>query len=230
MGTYPACELEVRDVNVNGRTELLVRGRTADGVDLLHAFVWRGMGYDLLASFRGDAGVEVRDVDGDLLPEVLARWDAGDGLAWEQVHTWDGSHYGWTWERYTWLYADQPRAYPTESPERTVISLYLALDGRDLPGAYRLYSATIRETQDYASWAAGFHTMLAVEVGSVHAIERAGDTATVTAQVRSYDNLDGYVVVRLWDVTWTVVQERGTWWLERGTSQQLDEWEATYLP
>ncbi len=230
LGTYPTCQLEVRDVNADGRTELLIKGRAADGVDLLHIFVWRGAGYELLASFRGDAGIELMDTDGDLTQEVVARYDAGDGLAWEQVHTWDGSHYGWTWERYAWLYADHPHAYLTDSPEHAVISFYLALDGRDLPGAYDLLSSTTQGAQPYGGWAAGFDTTLAVEVGSVHVTGRAGDSATVNAQVRSYDNLEGYVIGRLWDVTWTLVREEGAWRLQQGSSEELDRWEATYFP
>lgn len=230
LGTYPACRLEVRDVNLDGKTELLVHGRTKTDVDLLHIFVWRELGYDMLASFRGDAGVEVKDIDGSLPREIVARWDAGAGLAWEQVHTWDGSHYGWTWERYTWLYADHPHAYPTDSAERAVVSFYLALNDRDLPGAYRLFSAAVEDSEAYKTWAVGFDTMLNVEVGSVHRTGGTQDTATVSAQVRSYDNLDGYVVGKLWDVTWTLVNEQGAWQLQDGSQEQLDRWEATYFP
>jgi hypothetical protein len=230
LGTYPTCQLAVRDVNADGQTELLIWGHAADGVDLLHIFVWRGASYEMLASFRGDAGIELTDTDGDPTQEVVARYDAGGGLAWEQVHTWDGSHYGWTWERYAWLYADHPHAYLIDTSEHAVISFYLALDGRDLPGAYDLLGSAAQGAQPYAEWAAGFDTTLAVEVGSVQVTGRAGDSATVTAQVRSYDNLEGYVIGRLWDVTWTLVREEGAWQLQQGSSEQLDRWEATYFP
>lgn len=230
LGTYPTCELDVRDVNADGRTELLIRGHTAGDVDLLHIFVWREARYNLLASFAGNAGIEVANTDGSLEKEIIARWDAGDGLAWEQVHTWDGTHYGWTWERYTWLYADHPHVYLTDTPEHAVISFYLALGDRNLPRAYRLFSSAARDSQAYQTWAAGFNTMLSAEAGSVHEIGRADDTATVTAQVRSYDNLDGYVVGRLWDVTWTLVRGDGAWQLQHGANEQLDRWEAVYFP
>jgi len=230
LGTSPTCELEVGDVNADGRTELLVWGHAAGDVDLLHVFVWGGGRYDLLASFRGDAGIEMVEVNGALPAEIVARYDAGAGLAWEQIHSWDGTHYGWTWERYTWLYADHPHAYRTDDPTRAVISFYLALNDRDLPGAYRLLSTAVEASQPYQSWAAGFDTMLAVEVGAVHQTRRAGDAATVNAQVRSYDNLDGYVVGRLWDVTWTLVREEGAWQLQHAANEQLDRWEAAYFP
>jgi hypothetical protein len=231
LGTYATCELEVSDVNTDGKTELLIWGHTVDGIDLLHIFVWDETGYDLLASARGDAGVDVEQIDGDLAREIVARYDAGDGLAWEQVHTWDGTHYGWTWERYAWLYADHPHAYPTHSPVRVVISFYMALDDRDLPAAYALMTPGGDRSPSYERWAAGFDTMLAVEIGSVHEIGRTGDAATVTALVRSYDNLDGYVVGRLWDVTWSAVRTHGTWRLEgQARNEELDRWEAVYYP
>lgn len=230
MGRYPTCRLEVRDVNEDGSTELLIWGHTTGNVDLLHVFVWREATYALLASARGDAGVDVVEINGDLSQEIVARYDAGDGLVWEQVHTWDGSHYGWTWERYGWLYADHPHAYPTHSPARVVISYYLALNDRDLPAAHDLLSPMAQASQPYEGWAAGFDTMLAVEVGSVHEIERVEGRATVTALVRSYDNLEGYVVGRLWDVTWSAVLADGAWQLERSESELLDRWEAVYFP
>jgi len=230
LGTYPTCELDVRDVNADGRTELLIRGRTVGDVDLLHIFVWREARYNLLASFAGNAGIEVANIDGSMEKEIIARWDAGDGLAWEQVHTWDGAHYGWTWERYSWLYADYPHAYLTDTPEHVTISFYLALADRNLPGAHRMLSSAAESSQAYDAWAAGFNTMLSAEVGSIHEIERVDDAATVSAQVRSYDNLDGYIIGRLWDVTWKVVREEEAWQLQQGNNELLDRWEAAYLP
>lgn len=228
LGTQPVCELEVRDINADGHTELVVWGHTTENVDLLHIFVWRGATYGLLASFSADAGIEMMETDGDLRQEIVARWEAGEGLAWEQVHTWDGTHYGWTWERYTWLHADYPHAYLTDSPEHAVISFYLALADRNLHRAYRMFRASTEAAQAYETWAAGFNTMVSVEVGSVHEIDRVDDTATVTAQVRSYDNLDGYLVGRLWDVTWTVIREQGAWQLQKGRNEELERWEAAY--
>jgi len=228
MGTHPTCRLVVQDVNGDGRTELMIEGRKAGNVDLLHIFVWGEDAYGLLASFQGDAGVELEDTDGDLIPEILARYQAGSGFAWEAVHTWDGSHYGWTWERYTWLHADRPHVLGADQPRNAVISHYLALDGRNLPDAHRLQSAEPQGGKSYQAWAVGFATTLGIEVGSVREIERAGDAARVTAQVRAYDNERGYAVGRLWDVTWTLVLEEGGWRLQESKADLLDEWEAAY--
>ncbi|MGD8966187.1 MAG: hypothetical protein PVI07_01650 [Anaerolineae bacterium] len=230
LGMYPACELDVQDINGDGRVEVLIQGHAEENTDLLHIFVWDDLRYDLLAAFQGDAGIEVDDRDGKLGKEVIVRYDAGKGLAWEAIHTWDGANYGWTWERYDWLHSDYPHTYLTDDPEHVVISFYLALDDRDLPSAYSLLSSDARSSQPYQTWAAGFDTTLAVEVGSVHQIAQTGDSATVTAQVRSYDNLDGYVVGRLWDTTWSVRYGDQFWRLQSATSEVLDRWEAPYFP
>ena len=228
MGTYPTCQLAIEDVNQDGRTEVMVEGGKEGNVDVLHIFVWQGDGYGLLASFQGDVGLETKDIDGDLIPEVIARYRAGSGFAWEAVHTWDGRHYGWTWERYTWLHADHPRPLVADQPRNTLISYYLALDDRNLPGAYSLLGGQAQAGESYETWAAGFATTLGVEVGSVREIERGAGAAVLTAQVRAFDNEDGYAVGRLWDVTWSLTLEEGGWRLDRSQAEQLDEWEAAY--
>ena len=140
LGRYPVCELDVRDVNADGRVEILVWGYAEASRTLLHIFVWDGATYALLASFEGEAGIRLENRDGDLADEVAVRYhvDSWSGMAWEAVHTWDGANYGWTWERYTWFYLDRPHAYRTDTPKHAVISFYLALDDRDIPGAYGL--------------------------------------------------------------------------------------------
>jgi hypothetical protein len=228
LGEYPTCELEVRDVNADGRVEVLVWGHAGVSTDLLHVFVWDGTGYALVAPFEGNAGLRLYDADGDLADEVSVGYDAGNDLVWEAVYTWNGAGYGWTWERYAWFYLDRPHAYPTDTSEHAVISFYLAVDDRDLPGAYGLLSASAQAVQPYEAWAFGFATTIAAEVGAVHELTRSGDVSTVAAQVRAYDNVDGRVVATVWDVTWTVVQTADGWRLESGTTTQLDRWEVGY--
>ncbi|NIP35118.1 MAG: hypothetical protein GWN23_11435, partial [Gemmatimonadetes bacterium] len=147
LGEYPTCELEVRDVNADGRVEILVWGHAGASTDLLHTYVWDGSTYVLLAAFEGNAGLRMENADGDLADEVVVRYDAGAGLVWEAVHTWDGANYGWTWERYAWFYLDRPHAYPTDTSEHAVVSFYLAVDDRDLPGAYGLLTGSAQAAQ-----------------------------------------------------------------------------------
>ena len=229
LGSYADCTLDVGDINADGRTEILIGGHAANDVDLLHVFVWTDATYELLASFQGNAGVEVQDTDGDLVREIVARYEAGGPLAWEAIHTWDGTHYGWTWERYAWLYADHPHAYLSDHPRHAVISYYLALNDRDLPAAYGMLTSHGASSQSYETWAAGFDTLLSAGVGSVLETEKTGDTARVTAQVRSYENIDGYVIGQLWDVAWTLVREGEGWRLQESVSRALERWEAPYF-
>ena len=229
LGEYPTCQLEVSDINADGKVEIAVWGHAETSVALLHAFVWQGSHYQEIASFQADAGLELADVNNDLIQEVIVGHNVGHGLAWETIHSWDGTDYVWSWERYRWLHADYPHTYLSDDPMHSVISFYLALDDRDLPSAYRLLGGEARASQPYQSWAAGFNTTLGVEVGSVHEIERTGTSATVTAQVRSYDNTDGYIIGRLWDVTWLVVREDGSWRLDSARQETLNQWEAPYF-
>lgn len=230
LGEYANCELEVRDMNGDGRVEIIVWGHAGTSTDLLHVFTWDGETYALLAFFEGDAGVRLENADGDLADEVFVGYDAGDDLVWEAVHTWDGANYGWTWERYTWFYLDRPHAYRTDTPEHAVISFYLAVDDRDLPGAYGLLSPESQAAAPADEWMAGFVSTVAAEVGAVHEIRRSGDIAAVVAQVRAYDNIDGRIIATLWDVEWTVALTPAGWRLESAATDELDRWEAVYYP
>ncbi len=62
----------------------------------------------------------------------------------------------------------------------------------------------------------------------MHELSRSGDVATVAAQVRAYDNVDGRIVATLWDVQWAVVQTDDGWRLESGTTEQIERWELGY--
>lgn len=233
LGEHPTCELEVRDINVDGRDEILIWGHAEASVELLHVFVWDGAAYVLLASFEGRAGVRLENVDGDLADEIFEGYvdaEAGDDFVWEAVYTWDGASYGWTWERYRWFYLDRPHAYRSDTPKRAVISFYLAIDDRDLSGAYGLLSPAAQAAQGEEAWTVGFVTTIAVEVGSVHEISRSGETAVVVAQMRAYDNVGGRVMAALWDLEWLVVQTADGWRLESASAEQLERWEAVYYP
>jgi hypothetical protein len=234
LGQYPTCEVEVRDVNADGRPEVAVFGHAEENETLLHLYVWEGGEYRLLGSFSGDGGVRFVDADGDLAEEVLEgyREDGAPNLTWYVVFTWDGQTYGWTSDRWGWFYLDRPHAYPTHTPEYAVVSFYLALDDRDLPGAYALMSPDAQASRPYEDWARGFATMVQVHVGSVHQIPGVGDAnnARVAAMVISWDNVDGRVMAKVWDAEWSVVRAAGGWRLEAGSMDLLDTWEAEYWP
>jgi hypothetical protein len=229
LGVHRTCHLESRDINVDGRTEVLVWGHARESTDLLHVFAWDGAAYSLIAYFEGNAGIRLEEADGMLGEDVVVGHRADEDLVWEVVYTWDGAAYGWTWDRHAWFFRDRPHLYDSSSPERAVISFYLALDDRDLPGAYGLLSTDAQAALPYDDWALGFSTTISVEASGVRELEMDdGTRASVSAQVLSRDNLGGRVLATLWDVVWEVVNGADDWRLEAATIRQLDQWELTY--
>jgi len=230
LGEFAACEMEVRDLNADGRTEIIIRGQSQRGSALLHIFVWDGREYALLGQFEGRGGILLENRDGDLSDEVVVRWTPEGALVWEVIYTWDGAHYVWTRDRYAWFYRDRPHPYPDDTPVHALASFYLALNDRDLPAAYRLLSPAARSARSYEEWALGFATTLRVEVGAIQITTQEGDRATVTAQVRAWDNVDGRVVVTVYAVRWEMVRLEEGWRLDWGSAEAIEEWEARYYP
>jgi len=228
LGRYPVCDVETRDVNSDGTVEILIWGHAGEAVGLLHIYAWNGSGYGLVGTFEGPASVRMEDRDGDLLDEIVVRYPHRAGRAWEAVYTWDGYHYGWTWERYAWYYLDRPHAYASNTPEDAVISYYLALNDRDMSEAYGLLSAGTRAAAPYEAWVSDFAAVLAIEVGAVG--EQSSDDHTVGCQVRTYESVDGRVFAVLRDVQWSLVKAQGGWRLQSQTALELNRREAVYYP
>jgi hypothetical protein len=230
IGEYPTCELEVRDLNADGRVEIAVFGHEETSTDLLHIFAWDGLAYAVLAGFEGEGGIRIENADGDLADEVVVRLRPEGDLVWEIVYTWDGASYAWTWDRFAWFYLDRPHAYRDDTPLHAVASFYLALGDRDLPGAYGLLSTGAQAARPYADWAWGFNTTLDVELGAAHVVSQEGGRATIAAQVRALDNVDGRVIRAHYAVEWQLVDTGSGWRLESGTSDLLEEQEVPYYP
>lgn len=232
LGQFQTCEVEVRDVNADGLPEIAIFGHAQDNETLLHLFAWNDTGYRRLGRFSGDAGVRFVDADGDLEEEIWEgyRDKSAPSLAWYRVHTWEEQTYGWTSDRYGWYYLDRPHVYPTHKPEYAVIAFYLAVDDRDLPGAYDLLFP--QDGRSYDAWAAGFATTVKVGVGSTHTIPgtESDTSARVAAMVTSWDNEGGIIIGRIWNTEWTMVRTANGWRLVSATAELLEEWRATYWP
>ncbi|MCU0523053.1 MAG: hypothetical protein MUF84_20495, partial [Anaerolineae bacterium] len=232
FGQYATCDIVVRDINADGIVEIAIFGHADGNRTLLHVFVWDGAGYRRLGFFSGDAGVRLVSVDGDLEEEIWEghRIQGAPSLAWHIVHTWESDSYGWTSEHYDWYYADRPQSYPTHGPDYAVIAYYLALNDRDLPGAYDLLSPQVRAA--YETWALGYATTLRVNAGSAHTIPAASgeERARVAIMVTAWDNEGGVVVGRLWNVEWDTIRTAGGWRLLAPTSELLEEWTVSYWP
>ncbi len=229
LGEHAVCTIGLRDVNLDGRPEILIWGHAGDSIVLLHLFGWDGSAYVLIASFEGNAGVRLEERDGVLGEEVVVGHRAANDLVWEVVYTWDGATYGWTWDRHAWFYLGRPHASDTSSPERAVISFYQAVDERDLPGAYRLLTDAARSAQPYEAWAVGFATTVGVEASAVRETARDGsDSAVVSAQVLARDNAEGRIIATLWDVVWSTVRTADGWRLDSSAVVRLSQRELEY--
>jgi len=232
LGQYPTCEVEIRDVNADGRLELAIFGHAERNLTLLHLYAWDADDFRLVGAFQGDAGVFFEDRDGDLAEEILEghRDTGAPQLAWRVIFTWDGLTYGWTWDRWGWYFLERPHSYPTQRADYAVISFYLALNDRDLPGAYALLADSTRAAQPYETWAAGFARTLRVDVSGVQRVAVASDEnqARVNAMVTAWDNDGGLVTGRLWEVTWETIHTEAGWTLVSATTNLLDTWDAHY--
>lgn len=232
LGQYPTCEIEVRDVNADGKPDVAIFGHADNNETLLHLFTWEGGAYRRLGAFSGDAGVRFVNVDGDLEDEIWEgyRERSAPSLAWYVIFTWEEQTYGWTTDRYGWYALNRPQTYPTHKPEYAVIAFYLALDDRDLPGAYNLLIP--QEGRTYETWALGYATTKRVSVGSVHVIpgSEAENSARVAAMVTSWDNAGGVIIGRLWNTEWATARTGDGWRLTRATAELLEEWTVTYWP
>ncbi len=232
LGQYATCEVEIRDVNGDGRPEVAIFGHAAANETLLHLYVWENDTYRLLGAFSGTAGIFFKDDDGDLAEEIVEGHHerAAPELAWQVIFTWDEQTYGWTWDRWAWFFLARPHAYPTHQPKYAVISFYLALNDRDLPGAYALMTSAAQAVRPYADWALGFATTTRVEVNSVTRIPGIGDEthARVSALVTSWDNEAGRIIARTWEIKWETELTPDGWRIAGGTMDLLDTWEAKY--
>jgi hypothetical protein len=226
FGQAATCELVVRDVNASGVPEIAIFGHAGGNLTLMHLFAWDGADYRRLGFFSGDAGVRLVRTAGALEEEIWEGYRVGSApdLAWYVVHTWRNDTYGWTSDHYDWYFADRPQAHPTHSAETVVISFYLALNDRDIPGAYGLLWSEVQPP--YGDWAIGYATTLQVRVGGVHLIPgSAGEQrARVAAMVTSWDNESGVIVARIWNVEWDVIHTGEGWRLLTSTAEQLEEW------
>ena len=235
LGQYPTCEVEVRDVNADGMPEIAIFGHADQNETLLHLYTWDATtpgGYRRLGYFSGNAGIHLVDRDGDLEEEIWEghREREAPSLAWSVIFTWEEHTYGWTTDRYDWYAVNRPQTYPTHKPEYAVIAFYLALDDRDLPGAYTLLFP--QEERAYETWALGFATTARVSVGSVHIIPgtETENSARVAAMVTAWDNEGGMIIGRLWNTEWATVRTGDGWRLTNATAELLEEWAATYWP
>ncbi len=234
FGQYAMCEIDIRDINLDGRPDISIFGHAQNNETLLNIFNWDAANgqYERLGYFTGDAGVMFVEADGDLAYEIWEGYRIHEAptLTWYVIHTWQDETYGWTSDRFDWYFQERPRGYPTHGPDFAVIAFYLALDDRDLPGAYELLLPQSRAS--YETWAVGFATTVRIDVGGAHNIPASvsADRARVAAMVTAYDNEGGTIIKRLWNVEWDTVKTEQGWRLLASTAEMLEESKATFFP
>lgn len=232
LGQYPVCEIELRDLTANGLPEIAIFGHADNNETLLHLFSWDGGHYRRLGYFAGSAGVEIRETSGALSAEIWEGYQDANApeVAWYVIHTWREGTYGWTSDWHRWYALGRPHTYYAHRPQYAVISYYLALNDRDLPGAYELLTA--REGRDYASWAVGYATTAQVHVGGVHTIPGTvtENSARVAAMVTAWDNEGGVIIARIWNTEWNTTRTAAGWRLVNASAELLEEWVVPYWP
>lgn len=234
LGQFPVCEIDIQDINLDGHTDIAIFGHTQSNETLLNLFSWdpNKEKYVRLGYFSGDAGVQLVESDGDLALEIWEGYRVLEAptLTWIIIHTWQDQTYGWTSDRFDWYFQERPHTYPSHGPEFAVISYYLALNDRDLPGAYALLLPQGRD--NYESWAIGYATTIHIDVGNAQIIPASitPGRARVSAMVTSYDNEGGIIIRRLWNVEWDTAETEQGWRLLASTADMLEETKATYFP
>jgi len=224
LGEHPTCNLQMRPLSPY--PVILVWGDAGAHVSLLHLFRWDGRAYQAVGAFGGDGGVYFAAPDsGSGLPQEIIVRQRGDPDRFdrEAVWQWDGERYRLDRSRYVFSALRGSKApYPDRSPGDAVISFYLAINERDLPGAYALLTPQAQADRPRERWYAGFATTLSVEVNEIRTIsETAEDTATIVVRIRAQDNLGTRIKTTRWEVTWTVVATPDGWRLDRSIPKRI---------
>ena len=224
LGERPTCNLQVRPLSPY--PVILVWGSAGAHLSLLHLFRWNGRAYQVVGAFGGDGGISFVAPDpGSGLPQEIIVRQRGDPDRFdrEEVWRWDGERYRLDRSRYVFSALRARGApYPDRSPGDAVISFYLAINDRDLPGAYALFTPQAQASRPRERWYAGFATTLGVEVNEIRTVsETAEDTATIVVRIRAQDNRGARVEVTFWEVTWTVVATPDGWRLDRSTPKRI---------
>lgn len=211
VSELPVCQVQVQDVTEDGLVEVLVRGLSQAGQHQLSIFSWnRNDAYLLLASFGGNAGVELMDLDQDGLPEVVTAQNLWDGVVLQEISRWDGVAYRFERSVYA-LASDAVEALPADTPEQCLVSYYLNLERRDYRSAYEMLSAEMQARQDYKAFLLSAAGVRDLWLGEVSPPAQEGDVLVFQAPLWMEAVENGRPIRRAFRGEWRIGQEQGTW-------------------
>jgi len=211
VSELPVCQVQVQDVTGDGLVEILVHGLNQAGQHQLSIFSWnRSDAYPLLASFGGDAGVELMDLDRDGLPEIITVQNLWDGVVLQEISRWDGVAYRFERSVYA-LASDAVEVLPADTPEQCLVSYYLNLERRDYRSAYERLSAEMQARQDYKAFLLSVAGVRDLWLGEVSPPAQEGDVLVFQAPLWMEAVENGRPIRRAFRGEWRVGQEQGAW-------------------
>ncbi len=211
LSEAPVCQVQVQDVTGDGLVEILVRGLSQAGQHQLSIFSWnRNDAYALLASFGGDAGVEVMDLEQDGLPEIVTIQALWDGVVLREISRWDGMAYRFDRSVYG-LAAEFAGSLPANGPEQALVSYYLNLSRRDFQAAYDTLSTEMRSRQDYKAFLLSAAGVRDFWLGELSPPAQEGDVLLFQALLWMEAVENGRLIRRAYRGEWRVGQEQGAW-------------------
>lgn len=211
LSETPVCQVQVQDVTGDGLVEILVRGLSQAGQHQLSIFSWsRNDAYILLASFGGDAGVELMDWEQDGLPEIVTMQNVWDGVVLQEISRWDGMAY--RFDRSVYAPASEfAGPLPADGPEQALVAYYLHLSRRDFRTAYDMLSAEMQSRQDYRAFLLSMAGVRSFWLGELSPPAQEGDMLVFQAPLWMEAVESGQPIRRVYRGEWRVGQEQGVW-------------------
>ncbi len=199
----------VRDINADGKTEIMVEGVVKGSATTVSVFQWNGSAYVTLLSLTGTQGVAIDD------PQARDVFDfTALQLLFERSAIMRATHAEWKDNAYAlgsdvlFLLGPPDR---TNYPEEAVLAYYTYL-GKDEPEQMAALLAeplksktTLKALQDLS------RSVDEVSVAALRVDDEKGDSAQVTADVVLTEH-DGGKAQSAQQV-WRVVKANGQWWL-----------------
>ncbi|MFH1485909.1 MAG: VCBS repeat-containing protein [Chloroflexota bacterium] len=209
---YSAIALTVRDVNKDGRPEIVV----GDGPRALYFFLniyrWQDGSYRAIGEFFGDGGAWLEDLDGDSVFEVLVgnRWHDRSQLREEVTYRWSAraDKYLEEEKRLEFAYGVPT---PHEYPEQTVLTYYLAIDKGNYSKAYSYLAPSFQATISFDEFRAGFAATRRVNVNKLEVRADYATIATIAVEFTAWDEVHGKLTRQRFSGGWLLEKQAGEW-------------------